>query len=205
MKDSTRPPESKLLELRNAGDGPLAYSYLYSEHRYAFAGSDILPHVSDKPFEVIGLEDTLQDSRVNMLVLGSGTTPEVLYLKDLLPNATVLYVIPGRSTDAIVSLERSLRARWWARELGILKRDITVRGESAWPADLTGFSTSIEDNVRFRFHEVTPQMVLALICGEQIPGFNIVSNRPGLSFLRSASDGLNGVFRRSGNFPKIFV
>lgn len=112
--------------------------------------------------------------------------------------------MPHMPSRSIVTHEREVEKRWWTRQLKQLRSAVRERGADAFPADLVGFAGSVSEKARARFHEVTPQMTLALICGEQLPGFHTIPNLQGLDNLRQAAVQVGDIFRQSGNFPRLF-
>lgn len=203
MKDDSRPNEETLGNLRHDGANPLAYSYRYNGHYYAFPTHNVPSGAYQKPWDIAGLKEILEDPAVNMLILGSGTTPEVLYLKSLLPRATALYVLPHQPHRSLSVIEEESHNRWWGRSLSELQHNIES-GKASWPKDKAGFAKAIELKSKERFGEVTPQITLAMMCSREIPGLHLLPNIHGIPNLVKASDDLNVILRQTGHFPGMF-
>ncbi|MFH1789134.1 MAG: hypothetical protein ABH834_07115 [Candidatus Altiarchaeota archaeon] len=203
IKDGSRPTEDTLIGFRQDGRHPLAYSYRYNGHYYGFPTHTVPSGEYHKPWDIAGLKEILDDPAVNMLILGSGTTPEVLYMKSLLPRATALYVLPHQPHRSISVIEEESHNRWWGRALRELQHNIESGGAS-WPRDKSGFAKAIEDKSKERFCEVTPQITLAMLCSREIPGLHLLPNIHGIPNLMKASEDLNTILRKSGQFPGMF-
>lgn len=203
IKDESRPHEEVLISFRQDGEHPLAYSYRYNGHYYAFPTHNVPRDAYHKPWDIAGLKEILEDPAVNMLILGSGTTPEVLYMKDLLPRATALYVLPHQPHRSLSVIEEENHNRWWGRALKELQHSIES-GEASWPKDKSGFAKNIEVKSKERFCEVTPQITLAMMCSQDIPDLHLLPNIHGIPNLEKASDDLNAILRETGHFQVMF-
>ena len=205
LKSGGRPTEEHFLSLRENETSPLAYSYRYSNHYYAYPSRTVFGPTYGKGSDttLTGLSDLLNDPEVKLLILGSGTTPEVLYMKKLLPNATAMYVLPHQPHRSISIQEDGAQDRFEARALKELKHNILVKGES-WPRDMTQWFHNLHADSKARFLEVTPQMTLALMCQSKVPGLHLLPNIYGMDNLSKAAQDLGGILRETGNFPTLF-
>ena len=204
MRDGTRPEEAELARLSECRNNPLAYSYSFSNHQYAFAALDILPETTSKPWSIRGLKDMLEDPQTKMLILGSGSMVELMYLNRLLPNATTAYVAPAGLDSHIADHTDEVKSRMIARELDRLQKIAVLTGHKTWPRNMIGYTTQLNKQIDNNLLDIAPQIALALICHEHVPGFNVIPNPGGIERPAEPVERLNEVLFKSGNFPGVY-
>ncbi|MFH1789135.1 MAG: hypothetical protein ABH834_07120 [Candidatus Altiarchaeota archaeon] len=204
MRDGTRPGEEELSRLSECRNNPLAYSYSFDQHQYAFAALNIDTETTSKPWAIRGLKDMLENPKTKMLILGSGTMPELMYLSRLLPNATIAYVAPAGLGSHIADHVDEVKSRMFARELDRLHKIAEMTGHRAWPQNMTGYTTQLNKHANDQLLGIAPQMALALICHEHVPGFNVVPNPGGIERPAESVERLNEVLLKSGKFPGVY-
>lgn len=204
MRDGTRPGEDELTRVSECRDNPLAYSYSFGNHQYAFAALNIGTETTSKPWLIRGLKDMLEDPKTKMLILGSGAMPEVMYLNRLLPNATTAYVAPSGLDSHVADHVDEVKSRMIARELDRLQKTAELTGHRTWPQDMTGYTASINRQADDRLLEIAPQIALALMCHGHVPGFNVIPNPGGIERPSESVERLNEILFKSGKFPGVY-